>query len=55
LLSLRRDAARLSFGTDPIEELTKLAEKIYQEFHTAFFHQQAHLRKRQLVYSSTAQ
>jgi hypothetical protein len=30
--------AYLSFGTDPIEELTKLAEKIYQEFpHSIFF------------------
>jgi len=30
--------AYLAFGTDPIEELTKLAEKIYQEFpHSIFF------------------
>jgi hypothetical protein len=30
--------AYLSFGTDPIEELTKLAEKIYDEFpHSIFF------------------
>ena len=30
--------AYLSFGTDPIEELTKLAEKIYAEFpHSIFF------------------
>ena len=30
--------AYLSFETDPIEELTKLAEKIYQEFpHSIFF------------------
>src|SRR5215475_1767490 len=30
--------AYLSFGTDPIEEVTKLADKIYQEFpHSIFF------------------
>jgi hypothetical protein len=30
--------AYLSFGTDPIEQLTKLAEKIYEEFlHSIFF------------------
>ena len=30
--------AYLSFGTDPIEELTKLAERIYDEFpHSIFF------------------
>ena len=29
--------AYLSFGTDPIEELTKLAEKIYAEFPRSIF------------------
>ena len=30
--------AYLSFGTDPIEEFTKLAERIYDEFpHSIFF------------------
>jgi len=30
--------ACLAFGTDPIEELTNLAEKIYREFpHSIFF------------------
>jgi hypothetical protein len=45
----------LAFGTDPIEELTNLAEKIYSEFPHSIFFTSKLIFERELVYPSAAQ
>jgi hypothetical protein len=47
--------ACLPFGTDPIEELTNLAEKIYSEFPNSIFFTSKLIFERELVYPSAAQ
>jgi hypothetical protein len=47
--------ACLAFGTDPIEEITNLAEKIYSEFPHSIFFTSKLIFERELVYPSAAQ
>jgi hypothetical protein len=47
--------ARLAFGTDPIEGLTNLTEKIYSEFPHGIFFTSKLIFERELVYPSAAQ